>query len=167
MSSYRLKECSAEKINKLVYLFDRNSKYYTDTEYNRIYQINIDHLAYGVVNKYTINDCISLITANGDFLDCIKKSIDVQLDMSDPLKFHRQLATPYVKEWITDKINLKLFLLRQKQKGVNKNDENICSICLDCIPSSKMKITKCKHLFHRECLNKWTKNTCPMCRNNL
>jgi hypothetical protein len=42
-----------------------------------------------------------------------------------------------------------------------------CPICYEGILDSKdAKVTSCKHLFHRECLEKWTceKSTCPMCR---
>ena len=98
MSAYRLKGCPAEKINNLVIQFDRYSQFYTEAEYNRRYEMYVDNLTYHVVNKYTIKECISLIVANGDFLDAIKKSIGVQLDMTDTLKFHRQLASPYIKD---------------------------------------------------------------------
>lgn len=43
-----------------------------------------------------------------------------------------------------------------------------CSICLKEIRATRSnKPTRCGHLFHRECLNKWKemgKNTCPLCR---
>ena len=167
MSAYRLKGCPAEKINNLVIQFDRYSQFYTEAEYNRRYEMYVDNLTYHVVNKYTIKECISLISANGDFLDAIKKSIGVQLDMTDTLKFHRQLASPYIKNWIKDKINVKLFLMKKKRDIEYNPQDNTCSICLDVINPMAMKITKCGHLYHRECLNKWGKNTCPMCRNNI
>jgi len=44
-----------------------------------------------------------------------------------------------------------------------------CSICLEDINTNDDKyITKCNHLFHTSCLNKWGKNnTCPNCRIKL
>ena len=44
----------------------------------------------------------------------------------------------------------------------------ICSICLEDYSDIDKKIskTKCKHIFHKKCLNNWIKenNTCPECR---
>lgn len=45
-----------------------------------------------------------------------------------------------------------------------------CSICLDSIVSNGETVaTKCGHVFHTNCLNRWTKNnnTCPECRNKV
>ena len=42
-----------------------------------------------------------------------------------------------------------------------------CAICYEQIVRPNMKImTKCKHEFHKTCLDKWFKKqrTCPMCR---
>ena len=41
-----------------------------------------------------------------------------------------------------------------------------CSICLESIGSTAIFVTKCKHIFHRGCINKWCKttNSCPLCR---
>ncbi len=41
-----------------------------------------------------------------------------------------------------------------------------CPICYEVIKGKDSKVTSCKHLFHRECLEKWTRDhsTCPMCR---
>ena len=46
-----------------------------------------------------------------------------------------------------------------------------CSICLTAIklPTSITE-TPCKHVFHKECLDKWithSKNTCPLCRKTI
>jgi hypothetical protein len=47
----------------------------------------------------------------------------------------------------------------------------ICSICLDNIhenDDNELKIeTICNHNFHKNCLDKWKKNTCPNCRSFL
>jgi len=58
---------------------------------------------------------------------------------------------------------------KKAKKIINiNNDEEICSICIDGM-EQEYKVTKCGHLFHRECLFKWLENnvTCPLCRNKL
>ena len=50
---------------------------------------------------------------------------------------------------------------------INREPENLlcCSICLDDININDDKyITKCNHIYHNNCLNRWNKNTCPNCR---
>jgi len=44
-----------------------------------------------------------------------------------------------------------------------------CSICCDEIEKDEIHNTKCKHTFHKQCIDKWfeIKSTCPMCRKNL
>ena len=51
-----------------------------------------------------------------------------------------------------------------------KNDDEIeCPICMEKL-SGKLGHMKCKHYFHKECLDKWIKmsknNDCPICRKN-
>ncbi len=45
-----------------------------------------------------------------------------------------------------------------------------CSICLENLKDN-LKKTRCNHMFHKDCINEWvipnSKNTCPLCRNNL
>ncbi len=41
-----------------------------------------------------------------------------------------------------------------------------CTICLEDIETDKQE-TRCNHTFHKECLDKWTVNTCPVCRSVL
>ncbi|KAL7595017.1 hypothetical protein Lser_V15G30204 [Lactuca serriola] len=47
-----------------------------------------------------------------------------------------------------------------------------CSVCLDCIDSTHLirELLNCKHVFHRECLDRWVDEgqvTCPLCRSML
>ena len=44
-----------------------------------------------------------------------------------------------------------------------------CSICLENIEDENKYVTQCAHIFHNECINKWTENhnSCPTCRTNL
>ena len=41
-----------------------------------------------------------------------------------------------------------------------------CSICLEDLKNNLI-ITPCKHQFHLNCLKKWIKNSCPLCRRKL
>lgn len=52
-----------------------------------------------------------------------------------------------------------------KLDEVELEDDQICAICLDGLPSG-ITLGSCKHSFHRECLLRWieTSQTCPYCR---
>lgn len=55
-------------------------------------------------------------------------------------------------------------LIFLRKKGIE------CPICLDLINDDEDKIiTSCNHLFHRECLERWTntKSICPYCRSPI
>ena len=41
-----------------------------------------------------------------------------------------------------------------------------CSICLEDLKSNLIT-TPCNHQFHRLCLKKWKKNSCPLCRTKI
>ncbi|CAG9324824.1 unnamed protein product [Blepharisma stoltei] len=59
----------------------------------------------------------------------------------------------------------------------NKSDygffgDATCSICFDAITQENMKITKCKHIFHKDCLKAWTDAKgrdakCPNCNEEI
>jgi hypothetical protein len=44
-----------------------------------------------------------------------------------------------------------------------------CPICYEKVTKGTSTITRCKHVFHRRCLQRWTEenSTCPMCRENI
>lgn len=48
------------------------------------------------IQKYDINDCINIILKNGD----INNNENTCFDMSNKLKFHQELARPYVRDII-------------------------------------------------------------------
>jgi hypothetical protein len=42
-----------------------------------------------------------------------------------------------------------------------------CPICLDPLLIDICANRKCKHVYHCECISKWNKETCPVCRRTL
>lgn len=65
--------------------------------------------------------------------------------------------------------NKEIIELKFQIKIITDNSSLSCSICLEDINTDDDKyITKCNHIFHTSCLNKWGKNnTCPNCRIKL
>lgn len=61
-------------------------------------------------------------------------------------------------------------LVKESNKSVrcyqHLTSDDECSICFDKLTNSIIE-TKCKHIFHKCCLQKWLKNnnSCPCCRN--
>ena len=48
----------------------------------------------------------------------------------------------------------------------NENKYNICVICLENNNINNNTILYCKHIFHKECIEKWFEHnkTCPICK---
>ena len=53
--------------------------------------------------------------------------------------------------------------IRLPEEVLVENYSNDCSICLESI-KEKVVILDCQHGFHRECIIKWERNSCPYCR---
>jgi hypothetical protein len=53
-----------------------------------------------------------------------------------------------------------------EEEGTSDEVSKICSICLGTVTGPWLK-TRCNHTFHRECLQKWQRNTCPLCRQEV
>jgi BspA type Leucine rich repeat region (6 copies)/Ring finger domain len=51
--------------------------------------------------------------------------------------------------------------------GDDDGDDKIqrCSLCFNKISDSAIKVTKCIHIFHKDCVDEWLKNelNCPQC----
>ena len=52
------------------------------------------------------------------------------------------------------------------------SEEDQCAICMEQFLDEKnsvLKLNKCNHLFHKDCIRKWTldNQTCPICRTNI
>lgn len=147
--NHRIKGCYSKDINELVQLKMIDGCDITN---------NITHVINNILTSYTIKDCINIITTWGDIHDAYIKYYNRtggNIDTTNKLKFHRELALYYVNEYIILKIE-------EKCKAFEKKD---CIICLEEINNSMIK-TSCKHVFHVKCLEEWKKRciTCPVCR---
>jgi len=57
-----------------------------------------------------------------------------------------------------------------KHEGYCKlHRSNDCPICYERMTSKNTTTTRCKHVYHTACLERWltTKHTCPLCREKL
>lgn len=160
----RLIGCSAYDINKIVKRLDVVYRFQHPDYVKQIKEYEVNHLSNKIINQYSIKDCENIIISHTDFIDAILKLRDTQIDMTNKLVAARQIALPYVKSWISNKIQQKLFLLNAKR---NK-EEHCCCVCLEPITRvNDITITPCSHVFHNSCMRKWNRKTCPMCRSNL
>lgn len=56
------------------------------------------------------------------------------------------------------------------KKEENTEEDSKCLICqYDFQEGNTLRIIKCKHLFHRECIDKWLSDekTCPNCKREV
>jgi len=64
----------------------------------------------------------------------------------------------------------KNIVVSKTRKHSEKNEEQICSICLERIEKGNRKILSyCLHAFHESCIDTWVHlhRTCPQCRSNI
>ena len=54
-------------------------------------------------------------------------------------------------------------------KNLPENDDDKCSICLECFTEQPIFLNTCQHFFHKNCIEKWAlqKPTCPICIKNI
>ncbi len=56
----------------------------------------------------------------------------------------------------------------KRKKSVFYTGDEKCSICLNFLNRTNRRRTvqklPCGHMFHFNCINKWTKSSCPLCR---
>ena len=136
----------------------------------------------------------------GMFLHCNKPKRLLQshsffIDMLDMTKKKQFAIMPFVNKtnYEKDYAQLCMHLMKRANKMISKgwkmvdiynyfvitsntqNDDN-CSICLESLYNKTCVHSKCKHVFHFECMNKYIDNLitkesieslkCPMCRKN-
>ena len=59
---------------------------------------------------------------------------------------------------------------RKRRTRFGNDDENVCSICLNCLHPGSTTTTVCNHKFCKPCIDRWNNNrnaTCPNCRTRL
>lgn len=56
-----------------------------------------------------------------------------------------------------------------KEIMTKHNHKYDCVICLDNIEGKDLKVVRCGHFFHKECIGEWLKrkNSCPNCRKKI
>ena len=142
-----------------------------------IYDVVDKKIYNDIIVYYDIKDCIKIILSNGNLYDAHIRYINnypFKLNNTnnniyeETLNFHRKIACSYIKELIHTKINNRILeFLKFEEFIKNENFDKTCSICLETVNDCKNDnwfISKCNHLFHKKCISKWTKNTCPLCR---
>jgi len=165
--NYRIKGCTPTYINEMA-----RKQYYNGIDINNI----INSKCYEIVLNYSIKDCIKLILFYGDLYDsyiiykynCPIKFIEDNDINNDRILFHRELAFIYVKELIQSKIEIRINQILNFEEIIKDNNyDKTCSICLDLVSNCNNDnwfISKCNHIFHKKCISKWKRNTCPFCR---
>ena len=120
MSSYRLKGCPIDIINKLCHHIQKYSFVYGEDEYKGIINYEVLSLSRRIITTFSIKDCLSIILSQGDLFDAIKRSEGVELNMNDKLIYHRQLALPYIENIVESKINTKLNIMKMHKSQQKK-----------------------------------------------
>ena len=125
---------------------------FKDNTYQDIYKTNLD-----LINQLNILKDIYN-----------KKQEDLNYIINDNIT---EIA--YLKETRATQRNIIIELkaiIETKDKKIKDliNEKTIsCSICLDTIDINDKIKTRCNHIFHKNCLEKWKKNNCPNCRSIL
>jgi len=165
--NYRIKGCNQKFINDIARKQFYNGLNIDDSIDNKICEF---------VSYYTIQDCIKIILNNGNFYDAFIRCKNNPNKLirnpenniyDDTLLFHRNMAFDYLKELVKNKINNRIIeIIKYEELIKNENFDKTCSICLNNVNHNDDNwiITKCNHLFHKRCISKWNKNTCPLCR---
>lgn len=160
MASCNLKGCTAAFINNLA-IRSFNGEDISE---------NIKNKAVIIVDSYNISECTRIIVNYGDFHDVyvqLQLNPDCHIAVSNKLMFHKQIAYIYIKEIIETKVKHKVDAIKIIRRFATGNCDSTCSICLSDIKPKDAMITSCNHIFHKDCMSQWQRNTCPMCRSNI
>ena len=109
------------------------------------------------------------------------ENISNELQLNFFEEFSRRLNEITEVDTLNDRISKSLIStlykkptdMLQQYKRIKKAEENnICSICLQCFKENEYKREViCKHNFHKKCIDKWINKynnfSCPTCRCNL
>jgi hypothetical protein len=169
----RIKGCKGKDIEKIAKSIIDNAFVVQDNQ--TIDQlISAKAFAYTctILTSYDIISSKSIINvfAGGNIFQAIVKS-NCALDMTNELMFYRHLALPYIYDIVHTKIHSEYFRVRNVVPIISNPDEiKECSICLSAINSRDLKVTRCNHCFHKQCINQWIsrgRRSCPNCRTRM
>ena len=112
-------------------------------------------------------------------ISCPATKSDIIKLLLDPLKNEYRMESKSkqakkIQKLVRGYLNKKKKSAKKMQalvRGHLTRKKNICGICLENKDKNGklVKKTKCGHLFHQSCLNRWLSinNTCPICRVDL
>uniref|UniRef100_A0A6C0FBL6 RING-type domain-containing protein n=1 Tax=viral metagenome TaxID=1070528 RepID=A0A6C0FBL6_9ZZZZ len=73
------------------------------------------------------------------------------------------------KEWY-DMQKIKQVINKNAPQSNYKNGNEECTICLEELNNKIVRTLHCKHVFHKECIDKWVftdHNSCPNCNGDI
>tara|TARA_B110000495_G_C23008141_1_gene595918 strand:+ start:1243 stop:1854 length:612 start_codon:yes stop_codon:yes gene_type:complete len=124
---------------------------------------------YFEIKKYDDNGFSGKLPNFGNFCFSPKKLVKMmavgQSRLADAANINDDGMPQYI--FPTSQINGNIFQ-RVNRNVVIYQEEPECSICLDKIKNTDKKVLSCNHIFHRNCVDTWLRETpnCPLCRRN-
>ena len=122
-------------------------------------------------NNWTTSYVIKTNLINLDYINYLSATNSSYIEQFNNIRAISSRKTNLISILNEDIINKnkEIIELKFQIKIITDISSISCSICLENINTDDDKyITKCNHLFHTSCLNKWGKNnTCPNCRIKL
>ena len=155
---------------------------FCDWIHNNIDKIQINKLRYTekrvllILDYFICNGCDKILDIDNL---CIYHSIIIENEEDIGRLYNKLYYTNeknicedcYRKKKIEEQIKKRIKQLKQNtKKSKCKEDDSVCSICIDPIlPETHQIKLKCKHIFHPNCITVWTniKGICPCCRSNI
>ena len=123
-----------------------------------------------MIEELTTNQNILNITQNQD--NNIQFNIEFDIFENNP-----NIDTIDIKSYfkncnqINDVLGKPQKINKKDYVNIKEENNNSCLICMESynIGEFKRTLPKCKHEFHKKCIDKWLKKncTCPVCRDNL
>jgi hypothetical protein len=142
-------------------------------------EINLENLDEIVYNISLFNGNINIMNTIENILNDLRNTtqfIDINNTNEDTVQFDIEFEIITSPETVLNyfknckEINEKV----TKSEKIKKNDVLLTENCLICIENYtqgqfKRCLPKCKHIFHKKCIDKWLKKnaSCPVCRDVL
>ena len=134
-----------------------------------VYNISLYESNINIID--TIQNILNDLSNSSQFIDINNTDensiqFDIEFEFISPIE--QELDNNYFKN--CKEINEKV----TKSEKIKKNDVLLTENCLICIENYvegqfKRCLPKCKHTFHKKCIDKWLKKnaSCPVCRDIL